>query len=167
MDAAPKISRPQIRRSSIYLTAGVLLLLLIGFLSIPFLPWVMGIVGDVPEHVYLAELPQVNGAYLITDQGVLPLFTWYMPTEEIPEDSPVLDGSQVQSVIVIQAQHFSPEQYQLIDMERDQQIQWISATFEGKQARLVAERLLPGDYMLIQPTTGMFGGSHYFYFRIR
>ena len=53
-------------------------------ISLPILPWTMGIVTDV-KHVYMDYLPEDNrGTYLITSLGVMQLYSWYVEPEEFP-----------------------------------------------------------------------------------
>ena len=59
-------------------------LLLGAVATLPLLPWPMGIVTDA-QHVYIEEVPAENrGTYLVTEQGVMQLYTWRIEPSQFP-----------------------------------------------------------------------------------
>lgn len=142
--------------------------LLFGLLvSLPILPWAMGIVTDV-KHVYIDQLPADNrGAYLMTRQGVMQLFAWYIEPEEFPQDAPVLDAASIQSIAIVQKQFDPPENFQLYNLNTNQIIPWQSFQQNGMQLILSPGQLAPGDYELAVPTDSMFGGNTMHFFTLQ
>ena len=159
--AAITLRRKRVTRWGVW--GGVLLLFGL-VLSLPILPWTMGIVTNA-KHTYIAQLPTENkGAYLMTDQGVMQLFTWYVEPEEFPVDAPVLAAGSVQAVAVVQKQFDQPENYQLYSLTEQRLIAWKSFQTQGTQLILTPGPLAPGEYELVVPTDSMFGGTseHFF-----
>ncbi len=161
-----EIARRRMRVAGIGIGAGVSTVTL-AIVSLPILPWTMGIVGDV-QHVYTATLPAENrGAYLLTDDGVMQLYTWYVQPEGLPEDAPALDGDRVHGIGVVQKAFSALDEYQLYDLDSGKRVPLGRATEDGMQMRIeLARTLAPGSYMLRVPLDSMFGGSSWHYFRI-
>ncbi len=134
-------------------------------ISLSILPWVMGIVTNV-KHVYTSTLPTDNeGAYLMTNQGVMELFAWYLEPDDFPSDAPTLQASNVHSIALVRKQFDLPEHYVLMNGTTGEQIRWGEVSKNGTQLILTpVEPLSPGEYELTAPTDGMFGGSTYHYF---
>jgi hypothetical protein len=141
---------------------------LLGSIAIlPVLPWVMGIVADA-RHVYAAEIPQDNrGAYLVTDRGVMQLFTWYVEPDEFPRDAPTLPEGSVREIAVVQKVFDDQDRYQLIDLTDNRAVGFASSSKEGMRLTLRPDgALVTGEYLLVVPLDGMFGGQSWHYFRI-
>jgi hypothetical protein len=141
---------------------------LLGSVAIlPALPWVMGIVTDA-RHVYAAEVPRDNrGAYLVTDRGVMQLYTWYVEPDGFPGDAPTLPAGSIREIAVVQKVFDDPEHYQLIDVSANRSIPWASSSKDGMRLTLRPEDdLQAADYLLVIPLDGMFGGQSWHYFGI-
>jgi hypothetical protein len=132
------------------------------------LPWVGGIVTDV-KHVFIPSLPADNeGAYLMTDQGVMQLFEWYLEPDDYPEDAPTLQANSVHSIAIVMKQFDAPQNYILINGTTGNQIRWGSVSKDGTRMILTpSSPLQPGEYELTAPTDGMFGGSTYHFFTLQ
>ncbi len=137
-----------------------------GFMALlPVLPFLMGLVGDVQQNVYVSELPPgAVGDFMVTPKGIMPLYEWYMPLQSAPNDAPVLQTGEAQQVIIFQKQTYPPEDYQLYTLETGERIPWAGSQRTYGQITLTAPLLMPGSYMLVVPTNGMFGGEIYHYF---
>lgn len=156
--------RRLMRRVGVGIGATVLL----GSIAIlPILPWVMGIVTDA-RHVYTATVPPDNrGAYLVTDDGVMQLFTWHVQPEGFPADAPTLELGSVRAATIVQKQFAEPDSYRLLNLATGQPVEWASSAAEGMHLTLRPAGELPrGEYMLIVPSDGMFGGNTLHYFRL-
>ncbi len=165
---APVQSLAWRRRLVSHLIVGVGATVLLGSIAIlPILPWAMGIVTDA-RHVYTAAVPTDNrGAYLVTDQGAMQLFTWHVEPDGFPADAPTLEAVSIQAAVVVQKQFAEPDSYQLINLTTGQRVGWASSAVDGMQLTLrAAGDLPPGEYVLIVPSDGMFGGSSVHYFRL-
>ena len=135
--------------------------------SLPILPWGMGIVTQV-KHVYTAQVPAENrGAYLVTGQGVMQLYSWYVEPADFPEDAPVLPKDSIKSITIVLKQFDEPDAYQLYDLGTNERIQWKDAKQEGIHLNLVPDTLPVGEYVLVVPTDSMFGGQTLHYFKIK
>ncbi len=147
--------------------AGVLIIFG-ALLSLSIMPWAMGIVKDV-KHVYIPTLPTDNdGAYLRTDQGVMELFEWYIEPDDFPSDAPTLQAANVHAIAIVLKQFDVPEHYILVNGTTGEQIRWDSVSKNGTQMILTPPYpLAPGQYELMAPTDGMFGGDTYHYFIIQ
>lgn len=161
-----EIAKRRYRTAAIGIGAGISTVTL-AIVSLPVLPWAMGIVGDV-QHVYTAELPAENrGAYLLTDDGVMQLYTWYVRPDAMPEDAPTLHADRVHGIGIVQKALSEADEYQLYDLATGDQVPLGAATEQGMQMRIaLGTPLAPGDYMLRVPLDSMFGGSSWHYFRI-
>jgi hypothetical protein len=147
---------------------GVGVTALLGSIAIlPALPWVMGIVTDA-QHVYAAEVPRENrGAYLVTDRGVMQLYTWYVEPDGFPRDAPTLREGSVGEIAVVQKAFDVQDRYQLIDLTDDRSVTWASTSTDGMQLTLRPDgALAAAEYVLVVPLDGMFGGQSWHYFRI-
>ncbi|MDQ6766024.1 MAG: hypothetical protein M3Z22_07995 [Verrucomicrobiota bacterium] len=134
---------------------------------LPILPWTMGIVGNV-KHVYTPSLPATNeGAYVITDAGVMQLYAWYVEPSSFPPDAPTLDAGAICAVAVVQKQFDDVAQYQLIDLGHDKLVAWSRVSHQSGRLTLVPPRPLPpGEYEFVRATDSMFGGTTLHYFRL-
>jgi hypothetical protein len=134
---------------------------------LPLLPWSMGIVTDV-KHVFITDVPQENrGAYLVTDQGIMQLYTWRVEPSTFPGDAPTLDREAVTSVAIVQKQFDAAQNYRLYNLTADRRVTWQSASSDELQLYLEVDTLEAGDYMLVVPTDSMFGGKTWHYFRLQ
>ena len=141
---------------------------LLGSVAIlPMLPWVMGIVTDA-KHVYTATVPVDNrGTYLITEDGVMQLFTWHVQPEGFPTDAPTLEVDSIRAATIVQKQFAEPDSYRLLNVTTGQQVEWASSEADGMHLTLrPAGELVPGEYQFIVPSDGMFGGHTLHYFRL-
>ena len=141
---------------------------LLGAVAIlPILPWVMGIVTDA-KHVYTPTVPTDNrGAYLVTDDGVMQLFTWHIQPDAFPTDAPTLEPGSIRAATVVQKQFAERDSYQLLNLTTGQEIDWASSAVDRMQLTLRPEgELPPGEYLFIVPSDGMFGGNSLHYFRL-
>lgn len=163
-----QISPARRRRIDTIATVGGATAIFGALIMLSVLPWAAGIVKDV-KHVFIPSLPTDNeGAYLMTDQGVMELFEWYLEPDDFPEDAPTLQASSVHSVAIVMKQFDLPEHYVLVNGTTGDVIRWGSVSKEGTQLILTpAAPLPPGEYELTAPTDGMFGGSTYHYFIIQ
>jgi hypothetical protein len=141
---------------------------LLGSIAIlPALPWAMGIVTDA-RHVYAAEVPPDNrGAYLVTDRGVMQLFTWYVQPDAFPRDAPTLAPGSVREIAVVQKVFDDQDRYQLIDLTTNRSVAFGSSSTAGMRLTLRPDgALAAGEYLLVVPLDGMFGGQSWHYFRV-
>ncbi len=163
MSKSLPISRTRLPR--INLTIVGVVIIFGALLSLSVLPWAMGIVTNV-KHVYIPTLPTDNdGAYLMTDQGVMQLYSWYIEPDDFPSDAPTLQATNVHSVAVVLKQFDVPEHYVLMNGATGEQIRWGTVSQKGTQLILTPlNPLSPGEYELVAPTDGMFGGDTFHYF---
>ncbi|MDQ6905224.1 MAG: hypothetical protein M3176_00200 [Chloroflexota bacterium] len=164
----PSMLRRRRRRVTITgvgLGAGTLL----GAVAIlPALPWMMGIVTDV-KYSYTETVPAENkGAYLMTTQGVMQLYPWYVEPPTFPRDVPTLDAASVQAIALVEKQFDDLGKYHLYNLTTKEYIALSGTQRQTMHLTLNPEgRLAPGDYEFIAPTDGMFGGVTWQYFRVR
>jgi hypothetical protein len=158
------LRRKRVTRWSV--VSGVVIIF--GFvISLPILPWTMGIVKDV-KHVYISQLPTENrGTYLLTSNGVMELFAWYVEPEDFPTDAPVLDATSIHSIAVVEKQFDAPENYELVSLNTNEVIPWKSFQQNGMQMIFDPGQLSAGDYELVTPTDSMFGGDTVEYFTLK
>ncbi len=163
-----QISPARRQRIDAILTVGGALIIFGALLSLPIMPWAMGIVKDV-KHVYIPTLPADNdGAYLMTDQGVMELYEWYIEPDGFPSDAPTLQAANVHSIAIVLKQFDLPEHYILVNGTTGDQIRWGTVSKNGTQMILTPlEPLTPGQYELMAPTDGMFGGDTFHYFTLQ
>ncbi len=156
---------PRRQRIDAILTVTGAVIIFGALLSLSILPWAMGIVKDV-KHVYIPSLPTDNdGAYLMTDQGIMELFAWYIEPDDYPSDAPTLQAANVHSIAIVMKQFDLPEHYVLMNGTTGEQIRWGTISKNGTQLILTpASPLQAGEYELSAPTDGMFGGETYHYF---
>lgn len=146
--------------------AGALLTLLAALLVLPALPWVMGIVGPV-QHVYVEEVPAGNaGTYLVTDDGVMQLYTWQVEMPSFPDDAPTVTAGSVREVAVVAREFDPPADYRLVDLDRGRVVPWTGSERVDGQLRLTPPRLPAGRYQLVVPKDSSFGGVTTHYVRI-
>lgn len=141
--------------------------------SIPVLPWVLGIPAEAEQQPLIEQLPDgARGAYLeMSDadtDGLLKLYTWSIPQQEIPGESPQLNPAHVDSIFIVQKGLDEPDKYMLF---RDGSLDPIPVAtqivdFQHELRLIPLEPLAPGGYGLIMPTGGMFAGREYFYFSV-
>lgn len=165
---SPAPARVRRRRLLTRLGVGIGATVLLGSITIlPILPWVMGIVTDA-RHVYTATVPPDNrGAYLVTKDGVMQLFAWHVQPEGFPADAPTLELGTVRAATIVQKQFGVPDSYRLLNLTTGESVEWASSGADGMHLTLrPAGELPPGDYMLIVPSDGMFGGNTLHYFRL-
>lgn len=156
--------RKRITQISVGLGAAALLGAVV---ALPILPWGMGIVTQV-KHVYTNQLPVDNrGAYLITDNGVMELFAWYVEPPDFPTDAPVLDAAGVKGITIIQKQFDQPENYRLYNLDTGQPVSWRGNHTEGMHLSLDPGSLSTGNYELIVPSDSMFGGYTWHFFTLQ
>jgi hypothetical protein len=153
------------RRIDAIATASVATIIFGSLIALSVLPWAAGIVKDV-KHVYISTLPTDNeGAYLVTNQGVMELFEWYLEPDDFPTDAPTLQAKNVHSIAIVMKQFDLPEHYMLVNGTTGEQIHWGTVSENGTQLILTPNSpLAPGEYELSAPTDGMFGGDTYHYF---
>ena len=147
---------------------GVGATVLLGSIAIlPILPWVMGIVTDA-KHVYTPTVPAENrGAYLVTDDGAMQLFTWHVQPDGFPSDAPTLEPDRIRAATIVQKQFAEPDSYRLLNLTTGQTVEWASSAVDGMQLTLrPAGELPPGEYLFIVPSDSMFGGNTVHYFRL-
>ena len=142
--------------------------LVVALLGMPAVAWVSGIEGEA-QHVFTASLPTDNkGAYLIAEQGVMQLYTWYAEPPEFPGDAPTLQTGDVKRIAVVQKQFDEIGKYVLRNLTTGEQLQWLSWDREGTQ--LFLDPLLPlapGDYKFVRSTDSPYGEDTIHYFRLR
>ena len=167
MTASPE-ARARRRRLLRRLGVGAGATVLLGSIAIlPILPWVMGIVTDA-RHVYTDSVPVDNrGAYLVTEDGAMQLFTWHVQPEGFPRDAPTLAVGSIRAATVVQKQFAETGSYRLLNLSTGQPVDWGSSSADGMQLTLrPAEQLPSGEYLFIVPSDGMFGGNSMHYFRL-
>jgi hypothetical protein len=155
------------RRRITAMGVGVSAVSIFGLIAIlPVLPWTMGIVTQA-KHVYTANLPEENrGVYLVTDNGVMQLYTWRIEPSDFPPDAPTLNKDSVHSIVVIQKQFDPPDDYLLYNVAKNEKINWQGYSEKDNQLQLTPGALEDGDYMLQVPTDSMYGGKTYHYFHL-
>ena len=160
--------RSQARRRRVR-SAGVglgLVLLLAILVALAVLPWAMGFVAAA-QHGFLERIPQNSpGAYLLTEQGAMPLYDWYMPIAKLPPDAVALATTSLRSLVIVGEPSHPPAAYILYDLGRQHPVGWQSMQREDRQLFLQPPALAPGDYLLIVPTDDVLGGNRYHYFRL-
>lgn len=163
-----RISPIRRRRIDAIATVGGAVFIFAALISLSIMPWAMGIVKDV-QHVYIPSLPTDNdGAYLMTNQGVMELFEWYVEPDDYPSDAPTLQAANVHSIAIVMKQFDVPEHYVLMNGNTGEQIRWGQISRKGTQLVLTPlAPLQPGEYELTVPTDGMFGGDTYHYFTLQ
>jgi len=145
---------------------GLGIVLLLAILALSLLPWTMGIVAEA-QHALIEQIPENNpGAYLLTTQGAMPIYDWYMPMSKLPPDAAALQVASLRSLVIVSKQVHPSAAYILYDLGRQQTVAWQSVQRKGRQIFLQPPRLEPGDYLLIVPTDDVFGGNTYHYFRL-
>jgi hypothetical protein len=143
-----------------------ILLLLATFVALPVVAWAMGIVAEA-QHALMERIPQNNpGTYLLTEQGALPLYDWYMPMTRLPPDAASLEVQSLRILVVATRRSHSSQAYILYDLGRQAPLTWQSSRQEGRQLFLQPPPLQAGDYLLIVPTEDLLGGNTYHYFRL-
>ncbi len=154
-------------RVRLYGMVSVLVVLFGVLFVLPYLPYLSGMVTDVQQNVYFQDLPDdAVGDYLATTKGYMPLFEWYMPLQAAPRDAPTLEMGELQQMVVFQKVLFQQDDYMLYQLETGDRMLWMGSDSLPRRINLQPGMLLPGSYMLIIPTNGMFGGNVYHYFRI-
>ena len=164
---AEALGRRRQRVSSLLIGLGATVVL--GSVAVlPAIPWAMGIVKDV-KHVYIPSIPTDNtGAYLVTDQGVMQLFTWYVEPDDFPEDAPTIPAATLHSIAAVQKQHDVIENYQLWNVDTIQLIPWVSWNDEdGYRTLDLPSPLPPGSYMFVLPSDSMYGGATWHFFKVQ
>lgn len=166
--------------TSIRIPRGVILgtaLVLLALFSIPLIPLIAGIPDAMAAQQMMSDLPdRANGAYLSlgdgTQSGVLKLFPWSIILDEFPPESPTVNPSHLQNLLISQKGLDTPDRYLLYYLEDEDTAHLIplEANETVFQRQLVLspleQSLPPGNYMLNIPTGGMFAGREYYYFRI-
>lgn len=134
---------------------------------LPAVPWAMGIVGDV-QHVYTEAVPAENrGAYLVTERGVVQLYSWSVEPPSFPADAPTLEAVGLRELVVVSKQFEAADRYRLYEVGGGR-IDWTRASTSGTQLTLRPARALgPGAYQLVVPTDSMYGGYTWQYFRLQ
>lgn len=158
-----KLQQRRYRLTQLGVGAGVTTLLG-AMILLPILPWTMDIVTHA-RHVFIETVPEENkGAYLVTKQGVMQLYTWRVEPSRFPDDAPTLAVDDVLALAVVQKQFAQLQAYRLYRMEDMQPVAWQDSNTQAMQLTLVPETLQPGHYMLVVPTDSMFGGKTWHYF---
>ena len=143
--------------------------------SVPVLPFFMGIVDGTPQYTLIPALhDRSSGAYLdVSDteqQGLMKLFVWNFPLDEVPANLPVLNPTFVHNIVISQRGLDDVERYQLyhIHGETNHRIELAALQDAGGRQLVLTptETLESGDYMLTIPVDGMFAGREYYYFRL-
>jgi hypothetical protein len=135
--------------------------------SLPLMPWPMGIVTDA-QHVYIDAVPAENkGAYLVSEDGVMQLYTWRVEPADFPGDAPTLASGTIDAVAIVQKQYDPPADYLLYDLTTDRAVPWQQGAEQDGRLVLQPPALSAGDYMLVVPTDSMFGGKTWHYFHLR
>ena len=172
--AAPEQAVPTVwRRIPRRLIYGSIFIFVVLF-SIPVLPWVLGVpAGAEGQQPLVEQLPEGGrGTYLeLSDggtDGLFKLFTWNIPLSGLPEESPRLNPTHVDSIFIVQKGLDDPAKYMLFQAG---QLEPIPVTtqivdFQHELRLTPLEPLPPGDYTLMMPTGGMFAGREYFYFAV-
>jgi hypothetical protein len=162
--AALNLRRRRIARTGVVMGAT---LLLGAVAALPLMPWPMGIVADA-QHVYIDAVPAENkGAYLVSEDGVMQLYTWRVEPADFPGDAPTLDSGTIEAIAIVQKQYDPPADYFLFDLTTNQAIPWQQSGEQDGRLVLQPPSLSAGDYMLVVPTDSMFGGKTWHYFRLR
>lgn len=146
--------------------AGLGLLLLAGLLALPLFPSALGIVASA-QHVLIEQIPENHaGAYLLTEQGAMPIYDWRMPMSKLPPDALALEAGSLRTLVIVGRHVHPPTAYVLYNLGRQHTVAWQSVHRQGRQLLLQPPRLAPGDYLLIVPTEDVFGSNTYHYFRL-
>lgn len=147
--------------------AAVFIALFASIAVLPVLPWAMGILGDV-QHSYTATVPDENkGAYLVTDDGVMQLYSWDVEPTDFPPDAPVLEASRVHGLVLVQRAFDDVDAHVLYHIDRGHRVPWAGSAASPRHLELEWEGdLAPGRYLLVVPSDSSFGGVHRHYFRI-
>lgn len=147
--------------------AGLGIVLLSAFVvALSILPWSMGIVAEA-QRAYVEQIPEgTPGAYVLTKQGAMPLYEWYMPMAKLPPDAAALAARSLRSLVIVSRRFQAPQVYILYSLGTQQPVGWHAVHHQGRQLFLEPPSLGPGDYLLIVPTEDVFGGNIYYYFRL-
>ena len=133
---------------------------------LPVLPWTMGIVTDV-KYSYTDTVPADNeGTYLVTDKGAMELYAWAVEPEDFPPDAPSMPLGSVHEIVVVQKVFDDVSKYQLYNLDTETLIPWGGSSADGTELTLHPRELPAGQYVLVVPSSGMFGGESMDYFRV-
>ncbi len=133
---------------------------------LPVLPWTMGIVTNV-KYSYTDTVPADNeGAYLVTDKGAMELYPWEVEPEDFPPDAPSMPLGSVHEIVVVQKVFDDVSKYQLYNLDTESLIPWAGSSTDGTELTLHPRELPGGEYVLVVPSSGMFGGESMDYFRV-
>ncbi|MDQ6886098.1 MAG: hypothetical protein M3068_02265 [Gemmatimonadota bacterium] len=117
---------------------------------------------------YSPTVPLENrGVYLVTPRGAMQLYSWVVPPEAMPSDSPFLSVLDVHAIVAVQRAFDEPTHYRLYALASGRIIPWRRAERAPHLLRLTPAEFAAGDYMLIVPSDGMYGGETRHYFRLR
>ena len=146
---------------------------MLALFSVPVIPLLAGIPDSGRPQAVAAELPErASGAYLqIRDggtQGLLKLFPWSFPLDELPHESLAVAPSALAGFFIQQKGLDDPEAYRLYHLEDGDAVALTARilSFQKQMALVPNEALEPGTYLLDIPSGGMFAGREYYYFRI-
>ncbi|MGE5224294.1 MAG: hypothetical protein ACM3PY_17800 [Omnitrophica WOR_2 bacterium] len=135
---------------------------------LPVVPIYMGIANARFKSVYIQQVPtDNNGVYLVTNQGVLQVYSWSIEPEDYPGDSAVLNTTDIQHIVVVSKQFDVAANYRLYSLSTGEVIPWQSYEKNGTQLTLNPGLLEAGQYELQTPTDNMFGGDTWQYFTLQ
>ncbi len=134
----------------------------------PLAPVYMGIANAKFKSVYIQQVPaDNNGVYLLTDQGVLQVYSWSIEPEDYPDDTAVLSAATLHRFVVVSKQFDDAVNYKLLSLQTGEFVPWQSFDQKGTELTLDPGSLPPGQYELTTPTDNMFGGDTYEFFTLQ
>jgi hypothetical protein len=134
---------------------------------LPVAPLYMGIANARFKSVYIQEVPvENNGVYLVTNQGVMQIYSWSIEPDDYPSDTAVLKASGLQHFVIVSKQFDDPVNYRLYSLTTGQIIPWQSFDHKNGELILNAGPLNTGQYELDTPTDNMFGGHTWQFFTL-
>ena len=96
----------------------------------------------------------------------LAVVAYIVPFVLVYQPALVMQGS-VHEIVVVQKVHDEVSKYQLYNLDTEVLLQWASSAEDGTELTLhFAGDLQGGEYVLVVPSSGMFGGESLNYFRV-
>lgn len=148
---------------------GIILALL---LSLPIIALATGALSDAPQYVLMQAVPERgDGAYLQVDDGtrhgVVKLYAWNFPLNDIPSDAPSFNPAHVRALIISQRGTDDASRYHLFRSDDDSEIPLDAEASATKIIFAPRTPLTNGNYMVDIPKSGLSSDRQYFYFRVQ
>lgn len=145
------------------------------FVTLASIP-VIVLIGGSPRasHSYpvMSGIPaEGSGGYLdVTSPstGYVKLFVWLSPPDEVPAESPTLSRNAVRGVTIVHRGIEELSHYLVFKVGTPEPLAVTATTSGTRTVHLRFEHTLaPGSYLVDVPSSSIFGGREYYYFRIK